>query len=344
MENFGFWSVVITNFLIVLYLALGGVTLTAALHLANGKWRFQIRSLACSLAVLFPIAFVLLLIILTAGESAFPWLAHAHEEGHHLPGWQNYTFLVARNIIGFLIVTGFYLLFIKWQYDTTVDSSYAVQRRFRNLALLIPFVYFIYGTMVAWDFEMTMLPGWHSASYGAYHFQSNFHMFLGFFTIFLFMLYRSGKLVKPFEGYIFNFMAQFMLAMTILWTYLYFTQYLIMWYGRLPEEMGRYFAMMGEMGGLWWLFLTLKFIIPFCTLAITPNRHNPPVIVMVATSIVLGTWIERYTWISGSVANEYTHIPMSSIADIVVTLVVFAVCWFAVKWSLIRYGLIRSGS
>ncbi len=342
MENFGFWSVLITNFLFVLYLALGGVTLSAVLHLTNGKWRFQVRGLACSLAVLFPVAFLLLLIILTAGESAFPWLAHAHDEGHHLPGWHNYGFLVARNIIGLLLVSGLYLLFIKWQHESTVDSSPEAQRRFRNIALLIPFAYFLYGSMVAWDFEMTMLPSWHSASYGAYHFQSNFHMFLGFFTIFLFFLNRSGKLVNQFEGYIFNFMAQFMLAMTILWTYLYFTQYLIMWYGRLPSEMDRYFAMMTEMGGMWWLFLTLKFVIPFCTLAITPNRHNPPVIVMVAGSIVLGTWIERYTWISGSVANEYTHTPMSSIADIGVTAVVIIASWFAVRWSLTRYGLIRS--
>ena len=342
MENFGFWSVVITNFEIVLYLALGGVTLSSVLHLVNGKWRFQVRGLACSLAVLFPVAFVLLLIILAAGESAFPWLAHAHDEGHHLSGWHNYTFLVARNIIGFLIVAGVYLLFIKWQHEATVDDSYAVQRRYRNIALMIPFIYFSYGSMVAWDFEMTMQAGWHSASYGAYNFQSNFHMFLGFFTVFLFFLNKSGKLVRQFEGYIFNFMAQFMLAMTILWTYLYFTQYLIMWYGRLPEEMGRYDAMMSEMSGLWWLFLVLKFVIPFCTLAITPNRHNPAVIVMVACSIVLGTWLERFTWISGSVANEYTHTPMSSIADILATAVVIGVSWFAVKWSLTRYGLIRN--
>ncbi len=342
MENFGFWSVVITNFLIVLYLALGGVTLAAVLHLCNGKWRFQIRYLSCSLAVLFPIAFVLLLIILAAGESAFPWLAHAHDAEHHLPGWHNYTFLVARNILGFLVIASLYLYFIKLQHEETAIGTPEAKRRFRNFALLIPFFYFSYGSMVAWDFEMTMLPNWHSASYGAYHFQSNFHMFLAFFTIFLFYLNRSGKLVEGFQHYIFNFMAQFMLAMTILWTYLYFTQYLIMWYGRLPEEMGRYFNMMGEMGGLWWLFLTLKFVIPFCTLAITPNRHNPPVIVMVAFSILIGTWIERYTWISGAVDPQYYHTPMSSIGDIVVTVVVFAASWFAIKWSLTRYGLIRS--
>ncbi len=343
MENFGTWSVLITNFLFVLYLALGGVTLAATLHLCNGQWRFQVRELACSLAVLFPIAFVLLLIILAAGESAFPWLAHAHDGEHHLPGWHNYGFLVTRNIIAFLAVAGLYFLFIKYQYEATVDASREAQRRFRNIALLIPFFYFSYGSMVAWDFEMTMVPNWHSASYGAYHFQSNFHMFLGFFTIFLFFLARSGKLVKQFQFYIYNFMAQFMLAMTILWTYLYFTQYLIIWYGRLPEETFRYANMMEHtLAPLWWLFLALKFVIPFCVLAITPNRHNPVVIVGVAFSIVIGTWIERYTWISGSVDPEYYHIPMTSIMDIVITVAVFAVSWVAVKWSLTRYGLIRA--
>lgn len=345
MENFGFWSVIITNFEIVLYLALGGVTLSSVLHLCNGKWRFQVRYLACSLAVLFPVAFVLLLVILSAGEAAFPWLAHAHDGDHHLNAWHNYGFLVARQILGFLAVAALFLMFIKLQHESAVDPSPEAQRRFRNIALLIPFAYFIYGSMVAWDFEMTMLPSWHSASYGAYFFQSNFHMFLAVFTIFLFFLNKSGKLVDAFEGYIFNFMAQFMLAMTILWTYLYFTQYLIMWYGRLPFEMDRYIAMMQGMPGLWWLFLTLKFIIPFCTLAITPNRHNPVVIVMVAFSIAIGTWLERYVWVSGStLETEMYRAPLSSVGDIVATVVVFAVSWMAVSWSLKRFGLVRTSS
>jgi len=343
--GFGSWSVLTTDFLIVLYLAIGGVTLSAVLHLVNGQWRFQIRDLACSFYVLFPIAGVLLLVLLANGNATFQWLAHAHEGEHHLSGWHNYTFLVLREIIGFLAVVALYGLFIKYQRQSDIDSSYAAQRRFRNIALLIPFAYFLYGSMVAWDFEMTMVPGWHSASYAAYFFQSNFHMFLAFFTIFLFFIYRSGKLTNPFELYIFNFMAQFMLAMTILYTYLYFTQYLIMWYGRLPGDMGRYNSMMLEgFGPLWWTFLALKFIIPFTTLAITPNRHNPVVITMVACSIVLGTWIERYTWIAGSVDSRYYHMPMTNMFDIVVTIVVFAVSWIAVKWALNRYGLVSSGS
>lgn len=343
MENFGSWSVVTTNFLVVLYLALAGVTFASILHLANGKWRFQVRYFAVSMAGLFPLAGVLLLLLLYGGDNTFQWLGHAHEEGGHLNGWHNYTFLVLREILGFLVVSGFFGLFIKYQHMTSVTEDPAVHRRFRNIALCIPGLYVLYGTMVAWDFEMTMIPGWHSASYGVYQFVSMFQCFLAFFAVVLIMLHRSGKVTKPYQPFVFNYLAQMMLAFTILWTYFYFTQYLIMWYGRLPGEMDRFFGMMlNDLAPLWWTFLVLKFLVPFITFATwTPNRHNPNVIMFVAASIMLGTWIERYTWISGSVSPEYYHIPMTSIFDIVVTLVIAAVGWASVRTVMTQYGLVR---
>ena len=132
MEDFGSWSVLTTNFLIILYIALGGVTLSSVLHLCNGQWRFQIRKLACSFAALFPIAGVLLLILLANGEATFQWMSHAHDEGVHLGGWHNYTFLVMREILGFIAITTLYGLFIKYQHLSDVDKSYKAQRRFRD--------------------------------------------------------------------------------------------------------------------------------------------------------------------------------------------------------------------
>jgi hypothetical protein len=135
-----------------------------------------------------------------------------------------------------------------------------------------------------------------------------------------------------------------MLAFTILWTYFYFTQYLIMWYGRLPEEMTRFHNMMqNDLAPIWWTFLTLKFIIPFVTFATsTANRHNPYVIVTVAFGLVIGTWLERYTWISGSADPSHYHVPMTSIFDIVATVVILGASFWAIKWALNRYGLVRA--
>ncbi len=344
MENFGSWSVLTTNFLVVLYMALAGVTFAAILHLVNGKWRFQVRYFAVSMAGLFPLAGVLLLILLYGGENTFQWLAHAHDEGTHLNGWHNYSFLVIRQIVGFLVVAGFFGLFIKYQHMTAISDDPKVHRTFRNIALVIPGVYVLYGTMIAWDFEMTMMPGWHSAVYGVYQFVSMFQCFLALFAVVLIMLYRSGKLTQPYKPFVFNYLAQMMLAFTILWTYFYFTQYLIMWYGRLTEEMDRFDNMMhNDLAPIWWTFLALKFIVPLVTFAVwTPNRHSPNVIMAVAACIMVGTWLERYTWISGSVSPEFYHIPMTSIFDIVVTLVVAALAWLSVRTVMTKYGLVRS--
>ncbi|MDH5376764.1 MAG: hypothetical protein OEX00_00400 [Gammaproteobacteria bacterium] len=346
MDSFGSWSVLTTNFLIVLYLALNGVTLAAILHLANAKWRTHVRFLAVSSAALLPVAFVMLCILLFFGENTFQWLAHSGHGGegeHHMPGWHNYTFLVTREILAFLAIAGLYTLFIKYQHAASVDPRYAAQRRFRNVALLIPVAYVLYATMVAWDFEMTMVPNWHSASYGAYHFISHFQFYLAFFAVFLFILTRSGKLKVEVPKKIFNYFAQMMLGFTILWTYLYFTQYLIYWYGRLPEEIVRFRNMLElDLSTVWWTFLVLKFIIPFVTFATwTPNRHNPKVIVGVASCILLGTWLERYTWISGSVDPSHYHLPMTGGFDIITTIVTLAVIAFTLRWSLLRNGLIK---
>lgn len=343
MFEFGSWSVLTTNFLIVLYLALGGAVFPVILHLAGARrWRAQVGFLAGTCTALFPIAFVLLVILLANGEMTFPWLKTANAAGEHLSGWHNYKFLVAREIIGFLIVSGMSVAAIRCQYLAEADHKAHNPARFNRLAILMPFAYVIYGTMVAWDFEMTLEPGWHSASYGAYQFQSAFHGFLGFFAMMLFFLDRSGRLTRSFEPKIFNYMAQFILAMSIMWVYFYFTQYLVMWYGRLPHDMERYWRMIDEgymLIGI--VFLTLKFIVPFVTFLFKRNRHNPATIMAVGFCVILGTWIERYVWVTGSVASDYYHIPLSTAFDLAVTAGVIAMSWLAVGWALMNWWLIR---
>ncbi|MBL4613697.1 MAG: hypothetical protein JKY27_02320 [Magnetovibrio sp.] len=343
MDNFGSWSVLTTNFLIILYLALGGAIFPVLLHLTGAnRWRRQVGFLSGTCTALFPIAFVLLIVLLVNGERTFPWLKYAHKTSVDLGGWHNYTFLVTREIIGFLIAAGLSVAVIRAQYLAEAHPEKNHFTNFKRLTIAMPFVYVLYGTMVAWDFEMTLQPGWHSASYGAYQFQSAFHGFLGFFAMMLYFLDRSDRLTRQFEPKIFNYMAQFILAMSIMWVYFYYTQYLIMWYGRLPADMERYWRMIEEgylLIGV--VFLFLKFVIPFSVFLFKRNRHNPAIIMMVGFCVILGTWIERYVWISGAEASEFYHIPLSATFDLAVTIGVIGMCWLAVAWALMNWWLIR---
>ena len=336
MLSYSNWSVLTVSFLVVLYLALGGVTLSAVLHLAGARWRYEIRIIASSLFALFPLAFVLLLVLLIGGELTFPWLKETGEHAQHIPAWHNYTFLVTREILGMLAVIAIHWVFIQRQ--AVSERSPEDAARFHRIACWVPYAYVLYGTMIAWDFEMTMIPSWHSAIYGMQHFVSNFGMFLAFLVIWIFVLNSRNKLLRPVEPYVYNYIAQFMLAFTMLWTYTFFAQYLTIWYGNLPYERDRMVGMQdGDYSVLWWAMFTLKFIIPFSVLAMRPSRHSPPTILTVATCIVVGTLFERYIWIAG--VNGTGTMPV--LAALVVSAVVAVAGFLLVRRAMRRNHLIK---
>lgn len=336
MFSYSDWSVLTVNFLVVLYLALSGVTLCAVLHLVGARWRYEIRTIASSLFALFPLAFVLLIILLVGGEMTFPWLKDADNPDHHLPGWHNYTFLVAREVLGMLAVIAIHWVFVKRQ--AVSERSPEDAERFHTIACWVPYAYVLYGTMVAWDFEMTMVPSWHSAIYGMQHFVSNFGMFLSFLVIWLFALNSRNKLRRPVEPFVYNYLAQLMLAFTLLWVYTFYAQYLTIWYGNLPYERDRMVAMQdGNLTFIFWSMFALKFVIPFSALAMTFTRHNVLATTAVAVCIITGTLFERFVWIVGYEGKGSYPI----LVAIVVSSLVALTGYFLVKMRMQRIELIK---
>ena len=215
-----------------------------------------------------------------------------------MPGWYTLPLLATREIVGMFTVMSLCWIFIKRQ--EVSERSKEDGERFHHIATWIPFFYVLYGTMVAWDFEMTLQPTWHSAIYGLQNIISNFGMFLAFLVIWIYMLNASNKLVTKIKEYVYNYLAQMLLAFTLLWVYTFFAQYLTIWYGNLPEEVDRVMAMQnGDYSVLWWSMIFLKFVLPFTVLSFRVPRNSPPAILVVAVCIVVGTLFERYTWVAG---------------------------------------------
>ena len=71
--SFASWSVLTTDFLIVLYLMLGGAVFSAVLQVCGARWHYEFRRVALSLFALYPLALVLLSVLLSAPEITFPW-------------------------------------------------------------------------------------------------------------------------------------------------------------------------------------------------------------------------------------------------------------------------------
>lgn len=336
MFEYSNWAVLTVSFVVVLSLTLSGVALCSVLHLVNAKWRFEVRHLASSLYALFPLAFVLLIMLLIGGEHTFPWWNGTITSEYHMPYWYQPHLLIAREVIGMLFMMALYWVFLKRQ--SVSERSPEDALRFHHVATWIPFFFVLYSTMVAWDFEMTLVPQWHSAIYGMQQFVSNFGMFLSFLVVWIYVLNTRKCLLRPVPSKVYNYIAQMMLAFTLLWIYTFFAQYLTIWYGNFPEETGRVFGMQnGDYTFIWWSMIALKFVIPFSSLCFPATRHNPIAINAVATCIITGTLFERYVWIGG-IHGTGTY-PL--LAAVLVGAVVAIIGYFSVRSLMQRTQLIR---
>jgi len=340
--EFGSWSVLMVTFLLVVYIAQGGIVLSAVVHLSHvsgARWRADIAPHAHKTGFLFPLALALLIILLAAPENTFPYYADADI---HLNAWHNYTFLVTREVIMLLLVTWVSFVFVWANERHDRNPSPKTQKTLTLTAALVLLMYVLYGTLLAWDFEMTLTPGWHSPMYSAYFFVSNFHMYLGIFVVSAYVL-RSLSGTPVLTDNTFNYLAQMLLGFTLLWVYTFFAQFLTMWYGNLPEEVGRLYTMMYEdadqrkgaapLASLFWWFVVLKSFIPFSLLIFAFVRHTPAMTAFVGLLIFTGTALERYTWIASSYS---THFPLTAQFDLLVILVVSVLVllsWRAGIWA-----------
>lgn len=334
MVAYSNWAVLTVSFVVVLSLALSGVALCSVLHLVNAKWRFEVRHLSSALYALFPLALLLLIILLVGGSNTFPWWDNP--EAAHMPAWYRPHWLIAREIAGMLFMMVLYRIFIKRQ--ELSEHSAEDAERFHSIATWIPFCFVLYSTMVAWDFEMTLVPNWHSAIYAMQQFVSNFGMFLALLVIWIFALNSRDKLVRPVESYVYNYIAQMLFAFTLLWVYTFFAQYLTIWYGNLPDEINRVAGMQdGDYTFIWWATFTLKFVVPFVMLSFPPIRHNAKAISAIAACIIVGTLFERYVWIGGiEGTGAYPFL-----AAVVVGGVVAGIGFFLVRMQMQRTQLIK---
>src|SRR5690606_8689708 len=94
-------------------------------------------------------------------------------------------------------------------------------------------------------------------------------------------------------------------AFTVFWTYLFFAQYIVIWYGKLPWEQAWIIRRSGEVwGGYSLLVIVLCFLVPFVGLIGRPSKLKPKLLALFTSVILVGLWLERYGMVAPSIHRE----------------------------------------
>lgn len=258
----------LTAYLFWLGIALGSLAVVMLHYLVGGFWGFLIRRPLEAAMMTLPLMGLLFLPLLLDLGALYPWAKPVVEQlDQAVQGKQlylNFPFFLARAALYFVLWIGLALLMNRASRQQDQSEDPAPTRRGQSFAAPGLVLYFLSMTFAAVDWGMSLEPDWYSTIYGVMLMIGQGLSTLSMMVVVASLLARVRALSNLAQPDAFHDVGNLMLAFTMLWAYMSFSQYLIIWMGNLTEDIPWYLHR--SIGLWWWLALGLilfHFFLPF---------------------------------------------------------------------------------
>ena len=290
-----------------------------ATTMAMGGWQTAIRRVPEAISTLVPVfggmTFLILMYVVFV------------DRNYHIYQWLNEdakTDPILKGKLGFLNPTFFFiwttlaiglwsLLGIKMRklsseadeaaMNNEIGGKYII-RNTKTAAMFIVWFGLSVGSTVPWLWLMSIDAHWYSTMYSWYTFASSFVSGMSLIALWIIYLKTKGYLEYANQEHLHN-IGLFMFAFSVFWTYLWFSQYMLIWYANIPEET-IYFKhrVQGEYKGIFFINIIINFLCPLLLLMKRSVKRNYSFMTFMAVLIIFGHWIDFYQMVMGSVRKE----------------------------------------
>ena len=338
------WHAFQVNWLFWATVSCSAVTFVAVQRITTARWSRGVIRLSEGFAAFLPLLLVGLILMVFVGKSnVYPWWKELPSLPHEKQVYLGHQFFAIRTIgiFGLLVVLQVWYVWTSVRLDVGISpeggakwaaglrarmrAGFGEERRelhnthYRQgfLAIFMTLLFAFGWVVLAWDQSMSLDPHFSSTMYG-------WQIFMGGWIAALMML---SVLVRLFKSYLgagdlitethYHDIGKLCFAFTAFWGYLTFAQYLVIWYGNVPEETHFFTLRLTHVWKNWTLGTAwLAFALPFFGLLSVKAKTYTPVMMFFAASGIVGIWIARYVEVYPSAygVTDASHFGLYEIA------------------------------
>jgi hypothetical protein len=322
-ENARFWASLLQNSVYFLLVTNACMFFVCALTLAWGGWQVSFRRVSEAIAVAVPviglISFIVLMVLVWGpNHTLYHWADPHHVETdpilQHKKGFLDRTFFTIWTAI---TIIGWWLLGKKMRsLSRSIDDrrisveegkKYMWNRTVWSALFIVLFALTVMSS-IPWLWLMSLNAHWYSTMYSWYTFASSFVAGIALITLFVVFLKNLGYLEFTTREHLHD-LGKFQFAFSIFWTYLWFSQFMLIWYANIPEET-IYFKirMQGAYRGIFFLNLIINFVAPLLLLMTRSSKRNYGTLTMMSVLILFGHWIDFFQMVMPAASPN--HVPL----------------------------------
>ncbi|MBI3669610.1 MAG: hypothetical protein HY237_07525 [Acidobacteria bacterium] len=286
----------------LLCLGLAGLFFVALQYVSGASWSVALRRVPEAMAATLPVGAAGLAVILLVKPSLWPWLGMSWQAAEGYLGfkrvWLSQGFFLARSAVYLAVWLAFALAIVRTSRQQDASGAPELTRRNIRLSTAFVIIFSLTFCLASSDWIMSLEPKWYSTIFGVYNFAGLFTSGLAAMALLVVWLQRTGALKHSVTRDHLQDLGTLILAFSTFWAYIWFSQYMLIWYANLPEET-IYFIRRAH--GYWKTLFLLNFIInwvvPFLALLPRGNKRNPRVLVTISIVVLLGRALDLYLMI-----------------------------------------------
>jgi len=295
------WANLLLASYYLITVGLGGAVFIALTTVCGAGWSVAIRRVPEAMVGLLPVASVAVLAVLATRISDYAW----HHHGHGDAGtfwfkelWLEPKFFAAR-AVGFVVLwTVFSQILIgrSRRLDNSPGGSKAGVSRPVAVVFLVMFATTI--SLAGADWIMALEPMWFSTMWGVYQFSGLIMATLAVMIVACVLLRRHAAMHDVIRVDHLHDLAKLLIGFSCFWMYIWFSQYMLIWYSNIPEETS-YFVRRthGPWGPVMIGNIVLNWVIPFFVLLPRPCKRSEHVLLRIACVVLIGRWVDLYVMI-----------------------------------------------
>jgi hypothetical protein len=223
-------------------------------------------------------------------------------------------FFWLRTIVYLVVWCIFQRGFIKRSIEQDLQGGTALHYKQMGKAATFLVFFAVTSSTAAWDWMMSLDVHWFSTMYGWYAFAGMWISAMITIILFVLFLKRKGHLEQVNDSHIHD-LGKWVFAVSFLWSYLYFCQFMLIWYTNIPEEITYFQERLHDFGymGLMWTVFFMNFVFPMILLMSRDAKRNYFFLTFVGCIIFVGHWLDVYMMVMPATVKGHWHLGMMEI-------------------------------
>ncbi|WP_185869668.1 hypothetical protein [Blattabacterium cuenoti] len=288
-------------------ISLGSLFFLVLQNVSKSGWSIIIHPIMEEVSSFIPYGGFMILIIIFLNTSDIIHMFHWMDTDLYNPNSLKYDKIIASkemflNIPFFLIRSFIYVLGCSFFYFKikkiskvlNVTSSLNDYKKLNFISIIYIIFFSIISIFMSWDWIMSFNPHWFSTLFGWYILSSTIITGISMITMIAIYLNKK-KYFTLFNKNHLHDLSKYLFSSSLLWTYFWFSQFLLYWYGNIPEEISFFIKREENYNYIHFWMLIPNFIIPFFTLISSKNKINSNIVFSVGLILMIGHYINIYS-------------------------------------------------